>query len=628
MCGIVGQVRSDRCPVDRELLVRMCAALEHRGPDSRGLHEEPGAGLGIQRLRVIDLATGDQPIGNEDGSVVVVLNGEIYNFRELRAGLEKRGHAFRTRSDTEVIVHLYEDHGLGFLAHLEGMFGLALWDRARRRLVLARDRAGKKPLYYHEADGVLAFASELGALLADPGVPREVDHEALDAYFAYRYVPAPRTAFRGVRKLPSATMLVHEQGVSTLTRYWTLDYSRQRKVRRPQEVLEELRDRVDGAVRKRLVADVPLGAFLSGGVDSASVVASMARSSGAVRTFSIGFGSAELDELELARRVARRYGTDHEELIVEPRAVDVLPQIVSHHAEPFADATSVPTFYLARLAREHVTVALNGDGGDELFGGYTRYVANQAAGAADRVPAGVRRIVREAVRRLPESGRINSPLSRIRRIGETLPLPAAERYRLYMTDLQGFERRRLYTAEYRDAVDPSFSDEVIARPWRESSARSLIDRMLDVDRLTYLADDLLPKVDIATMAASLEGRSPLLDHTLMEFAASLPGRLKVRGGQKKLVLREAMRGRVPDEILDAPKRGFQPPLADWLRADLRELSRDLLLDERARTRGIFEPARVGALLDAHASRRADNSQAIWTMMVSELWHREFIDPRA
>lgn len=626
MCGIVGQVNRDRAPVDRALLERMCVALEHRGPDSRGIHAEDGAGLGIQRLRIIDLATGDQPIWNEDRSVVVVHNGEIYNFRELRTELQQRGHSFRTGSDSEVIVHLYEEHGLDFVSHLHGMFGLAIWDRRRRRLVLARDRAGKKPLFYAERGGVLSFASELGALLADREIPREVDYQALDAYFAYRYVPSPRTAFRNVCKLPPATMLVHEQGKTSTTRYWTLDFSAKHPGRHPEEVAEELRERIGTAVRRRMVSDVPLGAFLSGGVDSSAVVAAMAEASPQpVKTFSIGFGDPELDELDLARLMADRYSTEHHELVVEPHAVDVLPKIVSHHAEPFADATSIPTFYLAKLAREHVTVALNGDGGDELFAGYSRYAANKAAAAADALPLWLRRAARRAALLVPASPRLNSTRSRVRRLGDTLPATQLERYQRYMTDLQGFDRARLYTRQFDDLIGSSIVPEVLGEPWRASTAVDLVDRMLDVDRLTYLADDLLSKVDIATMACSLEGRSPLLDHELMEFAASLPADMKIRGAQKKVVLRAAMRGRVPDEILDAPKRGFQPPLATWLRGELNEMAQDVLLDATARARAVFDPHEVKGLLDRHLAGRQDNSLAIWTLIMSELWHREFID---
>jgi asparagine synthase (glutamine-hydrolysing) len=625
MCGIAGQVRSQGRVVEEVLVHRRCAAQEHRGPDSRGVHVEPGVGLGIQRLRIIDLTTGDQPIFNEDGNVVVVLNGEIYNFRELRHDLEAQGHVFRTRSDTETIVHLYERDGLDFVRHLHGMFGIALWDRARQQLVLARDRAGKKPLFYAERDGVLSFASELPALLQDSEIDRELDPQALDAYLAYRYVPSPLCSFRAVRKLSPGSALVFREGRSTVSRYWTLDFSSKRSFTGDAEMLGELREHLRQAVRRRMISDVPIGAFLSGGIDSATVVALMAEaSSQPVKTFSIGFRS-ELDELPLARTVAERFGTDHHELVVEPKAIEIIPKIIEHHGEPFADATSVPTFYLAELAREHVTVALNGDGGDELFAGYTRYVANLAASKLDPVPPTLRRAAGRLALTLPPSGRINSTRSRVRRLGATLALSPLERYIRYTTDLQGFARERVYTDEFRSQIGRSVVPDVIGNVWRASSVTNIVDHMLEADTANYLPDDLLAKVDIATMAASLEGRSPLLDHQLIEFAAALPPECKLRGSQKKVALRDAMRGIVPDQILDAPKRGFQPPLAQWLREDLRELASDILLDSTARGRGYFRPAEVQRLMSEHVSGSHDNSQGIWTLMMFELWHRRFVD---
>ncbi len=606
----------------------MCAAVEHRGPDSRGTHFEDGVGLGIQRLRVIDLATGDQPIFNEDRSVAVVLNGEIYNFRELRSELERRGHRFATRGDTEPIVHLYEELGAACVQRLHGMFALAVWDRGRRRLLLARDRAGKKPLFYSIRDRTISFASELHALLEDDEIPRDLDHEALDAYLAYRYVPAPMSAFRAVRKLSPGRTLSFDEGGATLERYWQLDYGRKRSVGDEGQLLEELRERLRRSVRRRMVADVPLGAFLSGGIDSAAVVAAMAEaSSGPVRTFSIGFRGDQLDELPLARAVARHFATEHHELVVEPKAIEIIPRIVHHHGEPFADATAIPTFYLAEMARRHVTVALNGDGGDETFGGYPRYVANLAASRLSRVPRSLRRGLGAAAGNVPSSGRIDSTRSRLRRLGATLALDADERYLAYMTDLKGLRRDRLYTEDYRRLVGESAAPAVLRGAWRESSGRSVVDRMLDVDVNHYLPDDLLTKVDIATMAFSLEGRSPLLDHELMEFAAALPPELKVSGGQKKVALKRALRGWVPEAVLDAPKRGFEPPLAGWLRGELRGFAREILLGEPASGRGYFRMEYVRELVDRHADGTEDHAQGIWNLLMFELWHREFVDRR-
>jgi asparagine synthase (glutamine-hydrolysing) len=626
VCGIAGQVRYDGKGVSEEMIGRMCAALEHRGPDSRGTHFEDGVGLGVQRLRVIDLVTGDQPIFNEDGSVAVVQNGEIYNYRELRSELERRGHRFATRSDTEVIVHLYEERGPACVESFHGMFALAIWDRRRRRLVLARDRPGKKPLFYSLGNRTISFASELHALLEDAGVPRELDHQALDAYLAYRYVPSPMSAFRAVRKLAPGRVLVFDAGGAQVERYWRLDYGRKRAVDDEEELVEELGERLRRAVRRRMIADVPLGAFLSGGIDSAAVTAAMAEaSSDPVKTFSIGFHNDKLNELPLARRVARHFGTDHHEQIVEPKAIEIIPRIVHHYGEPFADATAIPTFYLAEMARRHVTVALNGDGGDEAFAGYPRYVANVAASRLSRVPRGLRQALGAAAVRLPPSGRIDSWRSRLRRVGATIALDAPERYLAYMSDLRGLRRDRLYTDDYRALVGESVAPGLLHAAWRESSATSVLDRMLDVDVEHYLPDDLLTKVDIATMAFSLEGRSPLLDHELLEFAAELPPRLKIRGGRKKVALRRALRGWVPDEVLDAPKRGFEPPLAEWLRGELRGYACEILLDQTTRRRGQFRTEYVRELLDRHAQGIEDHAQGIWTLLMLELWQREFVD---
>jgi len=598
----------------------MCAALEHRGPDSRGLHVEGQVGLGIQRLRVIDLQTGDQPIYNEDGSVVVVLNGEIYNFRELRRDLLRRGHRFATQGDTEVIVHLYEEMGPRCVGALHGMFGLALWDKGGRRLILARDRVGKKPLYYADRPDALSFASELTALMQDPEIPRDADPAALDAYLAYRWVPAPASAFAAVRKLPAATrMVVDETGVRS-ERYWRLDFAAKRRFASPAERNEEIRNQIRRAVGRRMIADVPLGAFLSGGVDSSAVVAAMAeQSSEPVRTFSIGFTHDEYNELPQARLVAERFSTEHHEYVVEPDAVEILPRIVRHYGEPFADPSAVPSFYVAEMARREVTVALNGDGGDETFAGYGRYAANVLLARADRAPAALRRLLARATTLLPSSGRIASPINRLRRGMSVLGLDAPDRYAAYMTELNGLDRDQLYTPEYRRTLSEAAVLEVIRAPWRESTATHIVDRMLDVDTRTYLTDDLLAKIDIATMAHSLEARSPLLDHEFVEFAASLEPADKLSGRSHKVGLKDAVRGWVPDEILDAPKRGFRLPIHDWLRGHLRDYAQDVLLDPAAIERGHFNRTYVERLLSEHARSQADHSQGIWTLLMYELW---------
>lgn len=584
------------------------------------------AGLGIQRLSIIDLSTGDQPIFNEDRSVVVVLNGEIYNFPELRERLLRSGHRFSTNSDTEVIVHLYEELGVDCVKELNGMFAFALWDRKRQRLFVARDRLGKKPLVYWHRDGALSFASELRALLQDPEVPRNVDHVALDAYVAYRWVPAPLTAFKAIRKLPPGSYMTFEQGKLDIQRYWSLDFGSKRTDLEGPALNEEIRDQIRSATRRRMIADVPLGAFLSGGVDSSAVVAAMAEaSSEPVKTFSIGFTSEEYDELPRARLIADRFSTDHHEFVVEPHAIEMLPKIVAHYGEPFADASAVPSFYVAEMARRHVTVALNGDGGDESFAGYTRYVSNLALARADALPRLLRQAAGHLLEAVPASGRIDSTRSRLRRMGTGLQLDAANRYVAYMTRLNGLDRAQLYTDDYRALVGDSDPDAFMTSVWHAGTATSTLDHMLEVDTHTYLVDDLLTKMDIASMAYSLEARSPLLDYQFMEFAASLPPNQKLRGRQKKYALREALRGWIPDEILDGRKRGFRSPIADWFRGELREFAREVLLDGAARDRGYFREPYVRGLLDAHAAGEADHSQGIWTLVNFELWHRQFVD---
>jgi asparagine synthase (glutamine-hydrolysing) len=628
MCGIVGQARADRTPADPQLLARMCAALAHRGPDSRGIHVDDGVGLGIQRLRVIDLCSGDQPIFNEDGSVAVVLNGEIYNYRELRASLQKRGHRFVSTGDTEVIAHLYEEHGPDCVRQLHGMFGLAIWDARERRLVLARDRVGKKPLFYSQRGGRLTFASELNALMQDPEIPRDLDHAALDAYLSYQYVPAPLSVFRAVRKLPPASILVFTDGPARIERYWQLDYRRKLSLRDPRDYDELIREQIRRAVRKRMVADVPLGAFLSGGIDSSAVVAAMSEiSPQPVKTFSIGFSTDDYNELPRARLVAQRFATEHEELVIEPDAIEILPKIVEQYGEPFGDSSAVPSFYLSEMTRKHVTVALNGDGGDESFAGYSHYAANLLLGRLDALPRSVRRLLGLAGAAIPASGRVDSTSSRARRLAATIALTPPERFAAYRSRLDGLDTDELYAPEYRALLGDSRAEQTIEKSWNVSLSDDMLDRMLGVDIETYLSGQLLTKIDVASMAYSLEARSPLLDHELMEFAASLPSELKLHGGERKVALRRALRGWVPDQVLDGPKQGFVLPLSDWFRGELRGYARDVLLDPVAVDRGYFDPRRVGQLLDGHARGERDDSRGIWTLLVFELWHQRFCDNR-
>jgi asparagine synthase (glutamine-hydrolysing) len=621
VCGIAGKVTL-RGGSQAELVERMCARQEHRGPDSRGIHRSNGVALGIQRLRIIDLETGDQPIYNEDRSVAVVLNGEIYNFPELRAELEGRGHSFYTHSDTEVIVHLYEELGPALVERLNGMFAFAVWDEPRQRLLLARDRVGKKPLFYAEGEGWLSFASELPALMADTDIPTRIDPSSIDCYLAYGYIPAPWSVWRDVRKLPPAHTLVWENGHSRIERYWELDYSKKRPDGRG-ELEEGLRQRLRAAVRRRMISDVPLGAFLSGGVDSSIVVSEMAAaSSQAVKTYSIGFEDEEYNELPRARVIAEQFGTDHHEFVVQPDAIELVPKLVRHYGEPYGDSSAIPTFYLAELTRRHVTVALNGDGGDEDFAGYLRHVANSVTAQLDHVPRPLRRGAAAMGRALPRRPGSKTLLSRAQRLLASVEADAIERYRRHVSVFNDAERAELLDPGFRAELDPNRAVDVIADPWRAASGSSMLDRLLEVDVNTYLPGDLLVKVDIATMAYSLEARSPFLDPEVMEFAASLPPREKASWGRKKFILREAYRGRVPDSILDGAKRGFGVPLGTWFRGDLHEYARDLLLDPMTLGRGYFKESAVRGILDGHAAGQGDRAMQLWILVMLESWHRE------
>ncbi|MFD9219686.1 asparagine synthase (glutamine-hydrolyzing) [Streptomyces sp. NPDC060064] len=617
MCGVAGIVSTS--PPDPERVRVMCRLIAHRGPDGEGFHTDAHAALGMRRLAIIDVAGGDQPVYNEDGTVAAVFNGEIYNFAELRERLIGCGHRFTTNSDTEVLVHLYEDHGEDLVGHLRGMFAFAIWDAARRRLLLARDRVGKKPLYYRQAGASLAFASELKALVADPAVPRELDPVALHHYLTYQYVPAPWSIYRSIRKLPPGHLLVWQDGEVRLRRYWKLDFTPQ-QVGCEREAAEQARELLLDATRVRMVSERPLGAFLSGGIDSSAVVAAMARvSDQPVKTFCIGFDDQRYDERSYAATVARRYGTDHHEFVVAgSSALEILPTVTRHFDEPFADSSAIPSFFVAQLSREHVTVVLNGDGGDESFGGYRRYAYMKRVG---RMQAPYR--LHGALNRLGSALVEGSTTPRLRRVGRGLRLLGDTPQHRYATLMSYFTREAkdaLYTDAMREQVAGVNSYELVTEMFDTSRADEDVNRLMDVDVNTYLPGDLLVKVDITTMAHSLEARSPFLDHHLMEWAAGLPGRWKVDGQVTKALLKKAMTPWLPSELITRPKAGFGVPLADWLRCELRPLAFDLLTDHTARSRGLFRPDVVRQLLQDHDEGR-DRSLQLWSLLQFELWHR-------
>jgi asparagine synthase (glutamine-hydrolysing) len=613
MCGICGLVAA---APEASLVDRMAAAIEHRGPDEGGTDAFGRCVLGHRRLRVVDLApTGRQPVASEDGSVVAVFNGEIYNFPELRAELAAQGHELPGTGDTQILPHLYEEHGPAFVERLDGMFALALWDSARERLVLARDRLGKKPLLWTWLeDGAFAFASEVKAFAELPAFRRDVDLQALDAYLALGYVPGDRSAFASVQRLPPAHVLVLEGREPRLERYW--EPRPAEPSASDEEWLERVRGELAAAVRRRLIADVPLGALLSGGIDSSVVVALMAQeASGPVRTFSVGFPDSRYDEREYARAVADRYATEHEEIVVRPDAASLLPRLAWAFDEPFADSSALPTYLVCELARRRITVALTGDGGDEAFGGYERYVAHRLAGRLPHAPAVAAARVLRALpggRREPRSGAF-----RAARFLELAGLPPRERYGRLMELFPAELRRELWTAEA--GAELRSAGELLGTP------AGGITGLQALDLGTYLPGDLLVKADIASMANSLELRSPFLDHHVVELGLALPDSLKTHGRTGKVALRKAFAEDLPPQVAKRGKRGFGVPVARWFREDLRELAGDVLLDPRARHRGQLRPQTVERLLREHQAGSADHGARLWALVMLELWQRFYVE---
>jgi asparagine synthase (glutamine-hydrolysing) len=595
----------------------MAAAIRHRGPDDLGLLADAHGGFGFRRLSIIDVAGGHQPIFNEDDSAAIVLNGEIYNHHELRAGLLDRGHRFRTRSDVETVLHLWEEKGERCLTDLRGMFALAIWNRRDQSLFLARDRVGKKPLYYATLpDRGIAFGSEIKAILQHPDVRREPDLRALDHFLTLQYVPSPMTAFTGIERIPPAHWLRWKDGRIELGRYWRLEY--EDKLRASEgELREELVRLLREAVTIRLESEVPLGAFLSGGIDSSAVVAFAAEASAQpLKTFSIGFEPAQFDESRYARMVAERYGTDHHELMVTGGAPELIDDIVWHYDQPFGDSSAVPSFHVARITRPHVTVVLNGDGGDESFAGYERYQLSAMA-AYFRLPLPLRLGMQAAAR--PAS----RYLGRGRRFLQARTRDEFDAYFATLVHLHPSRRGWLYTPEFearvRDGASPPLDH------MRSNPHAAYLDTMLDADVNHYLPDDLLVKMDVATMAHSLEARSPFLDHKVMEFAARLPATMKRQGGQSKFLLKAALRGTLPDAILERPKMGFGVPLGQWLRGSLKEMLLDTVLSDQALSRGYFKPSSVREMVSVHMSGSNEYQYSLWDMLLLERWHRMFID---
>ncbi len=628
MCGIVGIVRSDARPLDSEILARMCNAVRHRGPDGEGRYVNGSTGLAMQRLAIIDLKAGQQPIHNEDSTAWIVFNGEIYNYRQLRQELQTLGHEFYTNSDTETIIHAYEQYGTDCPRYLRGMFAFAIWDERKRELFCARDRVGKKPLLYALTGGQLIFASEFSALLLHPDINREIAPEAIHHYLSFSYVPAPLTIYRAIRKLePGHTLHFRHDGRLEIKRYWQPDFSKKLKIDEAEaceRTIEILRD----AVRIRLMSEVPLGAFLSGGIDSSTVVALMnEQASEPVKTFSIGFEEQDFSELEHARRVAKHLGTDHHEFVVRPEALEMLPTLVEHYGEPFADSSAIPTYYVSRETRRFVTVALDGNGGDECFAGYKRHAAMRLSGIYQRMPNLIHEfLISKIVKKIP--ARINKRQSLIinaQRFLRSASLRPVERYLQWMSVVDSCIKADLYTDEFHHEIMRCDPVDFLAPWYTQHDGIGVVDATLLADTMTYLPNDLLTKVDIASMAVSLEVRSPFLDHHVIEFAASLPENLKLHRLTTKYLLKRALKSLVPTENLERRKMGFCMPIGHWLRGSMQRFMREELLGERVFRRGFFKRQMVEYMVEEHTSGNHDYSQQLWTLLMLELWFKRFID---
>ena len=631
MCGIAGIYHFDpQRPVDASLLRRMTQQIRHRGPDAEGFHQGPNIGLGFRRLAIIDLsAAGNQPMCNEDESLWIVFNGEFYGFREHQERLKKAGHVFKSRTDTETVLHLYEEHGVECLQYLDGMFAFALWDRKTNDLLLVRDRLGIKPLHYAVRDSGILFGSEIKSILQDPTITRDIDEQALHDYLSFMTVPAPRSIYKGISKLlPGHYLRVHNGSVA-IRPYWNLPTEPVSEMSR-QDALGQLEDVLSRAVRSQLLSDVPLGAFLSGGVDSSAVVALMSEGTQEpVKTFAISFpGLEEYDESSHARDVSAMFSTHHMEFAVTPQLIDVLPKLAWHFDEPFAVSSAFATYFLAKMTREHVTVALTGDGGDELFAGYPfRYSMDARFARVGWVPRSVRSLVFGLVQHLPVFG--TEPqrrfLTKARTAASFFTNDADEAFFRTFTYFDEPSKKALRASGQRGFAPATPSLDVLSRHYREAGKLDPVNRRLYGDLKTTLVDEMLTKVDRMTMAFGLEARVPLLDHRLVEFVMRLPGAWKIRGRDGKLLLKAAMSRFLPSRILERRKHGFTVPMDRWLREDLHEYLCDHLSEETVRRRGYFEPRVVQKLIRDHKEQKANNVGQLYTLLSFELWHRAFLD---
>lgn len=633
MCGIVGKIHRDpKRPVERELIERMKSTIVHRGPDEDGTHLMGPAGMGFRRLAIIDLATGQQPMANEDHTVFITFNGEIYNFQELRDELLQSGHQFRTNSDTETILHGYEEWGPYVCSRLRGMFAFAIFDSRRNSLFLARDRVGKKPLYYsHLRPGApeeaLIYGSELKTLLPDPLTPRRLSKTALNHYLSLQFVPDPLTIYQGVFKLSPGHWLSFENGHIHTESYWDLRYEPKLDLTE-DEAIEGWRHHLDDATRIRLMSEVPLGCFLSGGLDSTAIVQAMRRHvTGDLRTFSIGFEEDDHNELPFARQVARKFNTIHEEFIVRPDALAALGALAWHYDEPMADSSAIPSYYLAQMTRRHVTVALNGDGGDESYAGYRRYDGYASWNKINSLPEPIRKVALAFTRPLSAMLPVHSRMRYLAYLLDNSFQTVERQYAQTLLMFPDYHKRALLDPDLYEVLDGPEGDSpgLIEAVMMSGAAKADIDKKMFGDIKTYLPGALLTKIDRATMAHSIEGRSPFLDQKLMEFAASLPPRMKYQPGHLKTLTKRVLGKSFPEEFINRPKMGFGVPIGKWLRGPLQPLMRELLLGEPLRRRGLFNQAYIKSMIERHVSGREDSQYRLWTLMTFEAWARTFLD---
>ncbi|MCD9187857.1 MAG: asparagine synthase (glutamine-hydrolyzing) [Pyrinomonadaceae bacterium] len=626
MCGIVGFISKNKSlpTAEREVLLdKMCKIITHRGPDEQGTIVKDAAALGMRRLSIIDLKSGQQPIFDCAGNLAIVFNGEIYNYQQLKKELEARGHKFKTNSDTETIVHAYEEYGADCVKHLRGMFAFAIYDFAQETLFIARDRVGKKPLFYSKTkQGNFVFGSELKTLIEHGEISKEIELSALDAYLNFGYVPEEFCIFKDVHKLAPGSFLIYKNGEVRKEKYWDFEYSGVSDAKTEAEYVEILREKIKEAVKIRLISEVPLGAFLSGGVDSSSIVGMMSQIlETPVKTFSIGFNEDSFNELKFARMAAKHFNTEHHEFIVTPDLVEIVDQLVWHFDEPFADSSALPTFMVSKMARDFVTVVLSGDGGDELFAGYTRYVTDKKRSGFASLPKFVRQNVLQKIsENMPHGAKGKNFLY-------NSSLDAVERYIDSVSHFSKLNRNELYTADFRAKLNGDFGK--AANLYKEIAdsvlSENATDKLLYLDSRTYLPSDILTKVDRMTMATSLEARVPLLDHELIEFVETIPAELKLKGLETKYIFKKAMEGIVPHEILYREKQGFGVPIGDWINSQLKTRIHETLLERKTLERGYFDEKYIKILLDEHTRNRRDHSHSLWILWMLELWHREFVD---